>query len=58
MQTVYMTERIVIDESGIFVVANSKIGGSYIPANTVIKFRYNNLEGSPKKFNVLLEYLY
>ena len=36
----------------------SKIGGKYLPANTLLRARYDNIEGSAKDFSLDLEYLY
>ena len=36
----------------------SKIGASSIPANIVIKAKYNNISATAKKFSFLFEYLY
>lgn len=58
-QTVKVGDTIKFTHEGVVSVGSSKIGGSYIPANTVIKLRYHNLlGGTARKFNVLLEYLY
>jgi len=57
-QTVKMVPHICLHPSGRVQLGESKIGGSYIPANTVIRLRYNNLTGTAKTFSVIIEYLY
>ena len=39
-------------------IGESKIGASYIPANAVLKARYNNISAIEKTFSFVLEYLY
>lgn len=39
-------------------LGTSKIGGSSIPANTILRARYNNLSGSAETFSFILQYLY
>lgn len=39
-------------------VGATKIGGSYINANTTLRVRYNNITGTAKDFRWILEYLY
>jgi len=47
-----------LQAGGIFNVGVSRIGTSYIPANTTIRLRYNNNDGLAKTFELHLEYLY
>jgi len=56
--SVFMGETIKIPAAGRYALGESKIGGSYIPAGTVIKARYNNLSGKTGRFGAMLEYLY
>lgn len=43
---------------GVGQIGASAIGGSHVPANTVLRFRYNNLTGIGKKWSFILEYFY
>ena len=40
------------------IIGESKIGASFIPANTILKAKYNNKSGTAKTFSFVLEYLY
>lgn len=40
------------------VIGDSKIGGTYIAANTTMRIRYNNANGAVKNFEFWLEYMY
>lgn len=57
-QTVKLGYELSFGSNGIDCVGESKIGGSYIPANTVIRVRHNNISATAKNFNVRFEYLY
>ena len=59
-QTVKLGTNLKFVHEGVHSVGESKIGGSYLPAGTEIKMRYNNLDATrpARKFNVRLEYLY
>lgn len=56
--TIYMMQDVILTGEVRMEVGATKIGGSYLPANTVIRFRYNNLSGGAKTFSGILEYLY
>jgi hypothetical protein len=43
---------------GLYEIGKGKIGGSHIPANTIITFKYNNNGESLKKFFSFIDYLY
>lgn len=53
-----MACEIELTEGHRMVLGESKIGGSYLPANTVMRLRYNNRDGVAKRFAFVLEYLY
>jgi len=58
-QTVKLVPKIMLIGDHVQIsLGGSKIGGSYIPANTLLKARYNNLSGSAEKFSFILQYLY
>jgi hypothetical protein len=57
--TVKMAPKIELTDGHLITLGESKIGGSYVPANTTMKLRYNSLDGaSGKRFSIILEYLY
>ena len=56
--TVMMVPYIKILPGGIVTLGSTKIGGSYIPANTTLRLFYNNIDGTEKDFDFILEYLY
>ena len=57
--TIPLVSEIRLHGSGhVIELGAEKIGGSYIPANTVIRFHYNNNEGSAKIFTGILGLLY
>ena len=39
-------------------LGKSKIGASYLPANTIMRIRYHNVDGAQKTFSACLDYLY
>lgn len=58
-QTIQMAPHVELTDGHIMSIGESKIGGSHIPANTVIRLRYNNVPGGgTKRFSVCFEYLY
>lgn len=48
----------IVTANGRYGFAEKKIGGKYVPANTVIRIDYCNREGNAKVFDFNLEYLY
>ena len=48
----------VLGVAGRKVLGDGKIGASHVPANKVIRARYNNISGTAKLFTVQMEYLY
>ncbi len=57
-QTIKMLPKSVLDCCGPMSAGESKIGGSYIPANTTLRAIYYNDVSTAKKFIFFLEYLY
>ncbi len=59
-QTVNMVSHLWLPGSNRIVIGESKIGASYIPANTILRMRYQNNEGTTtqKTFSFRIEYLY
>lgn len=55
---VYVIEDYVIGKAGRWCVGGNKIGGSFIPKNTIIKLIYYNNSNINKNFTAQLEYLY
>lgn len=59
---IQMTTKIILEyEFGLasrYTLGESKIGSSNLPANTILRFIYNNTDGVAKKFVAHLEYLY
>jgi hypothetical protein len=47
-----------IGEAGQVVLGESKIGGSYVPANVIVRMIYTNNGASTKRFCAQVEYLY
>ena len=43
---------------GPIAIGESKIGGSYVTANTTLRIRYYNADGAQKTFNGAIDYLY
>ena len=58
MITVEMVRQFNIFGTGRIEIGESKIGGSYIPANTPIRVCYTNNDGVEKRFDAEIEYLY
>lgn len=56
--SVYVIENYVIGPAGRHTIGGSKIGGSFIPKNTIVRIVYQNNSGSPKNFTAQLDYLY
>lgn len=56
--SVHMVRPSPLAGGGRVQLGESKIGGSYIPANTVLRTKYNNKSGLPKDLIFFLEYLY
>lgn len=56
--TTKMAVNIELSSDHRIALGESKIGGSYVPANTVLRMRYYNQNGSAKSFKFYLEYLY
>ena len=58
-QTVMMIREFMFpDHGGVIEIGASKIGASYLPADTIIRIDYANNDGVAKKLNVICEYLY
>jgi hypothetical protein len=57
-RTVLMIPHLRLTGGQRLVMGESKIGGSYIPANTELKISYNNVSGTSKVFSVVIEYMY
>ncbi len=56
--TVMLVENFRLHGTTTVEVGYSKIGGSFIPANTIIRLEYQNTTSSPKTFSGFLELLY
>lgn len=56
-QTIKMVPFVELEGNYITMLGQSKIGGSYIPANTIIRIRYNR-KGTALDFKMIVEYLY
>ena len=56
--SIFMGEDITIPAAGRYALGESKIGGSYIPAETIIRARYNNISQKTGRFGAMIEYLY
>lgn len=56
--TVHMMQNYTFGHGGPVNIGESKIGGSYIPANTPIRVVYQNKTAETKHFNPSIEYLY
>lgn len=57
-QSVKMVPHIWLSKFGTVTLGSAKIGASYVPANTTIRIRYNNVSVTAKTFSFILEYLY
>lgn len=58
LQTVYLLKDFEIGNPSDYSVGLSKIGGSYIIADSLVKISYKNLTNNDKYFNGRMEYLY
>lgn len=58
LQSIYLLKDYTIGNPSDYAIGLSKIGGAYIPADTIVKISYQNLTGTDKFFNGRLEYLY
>ncbi len=56
--TIRMVENFEFDNGIRYELGTSKIGGSYVPANTKFKIYYTNTGGSNVRFKPVIEYLY
>lgn len=56
--SVYTIDDYTIGKPGRWTIGESKIGGSFIPAGTVVRIIYKNNENASKEFISQLEYLY
>lgn len=57
-QTIYLAKHFEINASWKYAIGESKIGGNYIPANTIVRVSYENKSTTPVRFVATLEYLY
>ena len=57
-QTIKLVYDAELTEGEQVILGASKIGGSYIPANTALRLRYKNSGAQGKRFRFLMEYLY
>lgn len=58
-QTVYVLKDHIITNSKVFSIGEGKIGGSFVPADTVVTIKYtNNADFVTKKLMGFLEFLY
>lgn len=56
--SVKVIDNFIFGPSGRYVLGDSKIGGSYVPTNTVVRVKYINNGGSTTDFYPVIEYLY
>jgi len=56
--TLCMSSNIDIASGTRIVMGDCKIGGSYIPANTIFRIIYTNNGGTPIRVRLYLEFLY
>lgn len=56
--TVKMVENMSIEENGRYILGDSKIGGTHIPANTTMRIRYTNIGSGDVTIKPVLEFLY
>lgn len=56
--SVCMVDNVELDNDDRVNLGDSKIGGSYIPADIVMTAKYKNNSTTARKFRVKLEYLY
>lgn len=57
-QTIKFAHDFVATCSGRVEVGETKIGSSFVPANTTLRLRYKNSSGTAKFFGIIIEYLY
>ena len=57
-QTVYPIKNYLLGQPGSHSIGESKIGGSYMPKDTIVKVTYNNNSDSEKSIVGSIEYLY
>lgn len=57
-QTVRLVENVWIHGTVLTELGSTKIGGSYLPANTVIRIEYDNVTGTAKDYDSICEILY
>ena len=56
--TVEMASSVLLPAAGRYEIGASKIGGSYLPADTTLRIRYYNKVATAKDFSIFVEYLY
>jgi len=56
--TVKMVEAMLFTAAVPKIIGESKIGGSYLPANTIFRIKYQNNDGEAKTVGIALEALY
>lgn len=56
-QNIYMVKGIFMEDYSMVQLGKDVVGGSYIPANYVLRLNYHN-NGTAKKFRIILEYKY
>jgi hypothetical protein len=56
--SIKMCPKMYLNDSGVISMGESKIGSTYIPANTTIRATYVNTNATAKKFHFVMEYLY
>jgi len=56
--TICLSTDLDISSGDCIILGNSKIGGSYIPANTIFRIKYVNNGDAPVKIRLYLEFLY
>lgn len=57
-QTVRMAHNFQVAAPGRVEIGETKIGSSFIPANVVLRLRYENASGTAKSFGIIIELLY
>lgn len=56
--SVYVVNNYIIGPPQRYVIGEGKIGGSYVPTNTIVRVSITNSSNLPKTFSAQLEYLY
>jgi len=56
--TVHVVDNYYLGPSQRYVIGEGKIGGSYVPANTIVRVIYRNRSAQSKCLSAQLEYLY